>query len=110
MDLTPNMTIAREEVFGPCVGIFKYSDDAAVLEAANNSVFGLCASVWTRDYARGLKFVNELRVGSVWVNRHVNLVAETPCGGFKESGLMEEGGVIGPEGCARPKYVCIKHI
>ncbi len=109
-DLTPDMTIAREEVFGPVVGFFKFSSDEKVLEAANDSVFGLCASVWTRDYARGLKFVNELQAGSVWINQHMNLVAETPWGGFKESGLMKEGGVIGPEGYAQLKYVCIKHI
>jgi acyl-CoA reductase-like NAD-dependent aldehyde dehydrogenase len=109
-DLAPNMTIAREEVFGPVVGFFKFSNDEKVLEAANDSVFGLCASVWTSNYARGLKFVNELQVGSVWINQHMNLVAETPWGGFKESGLMKEGGVIGPEGYAQLKYVCIKHI
>ena len=108
-DLTPDMTIAREEVFGPVVGFFKFSDDEKVLEAANDSVFGLCASVWTKDYARGMKFVNELQAGSVWINQHMNLVAETPWGGFKESGLMKEGGVIGPEGYTQLKYVCIKH-
>ncbi len=107
--LTPNMTIAREEVFGPVVGFFKFSSDDKVLEEANDSVFGLCASVWTNDYARGLKFVNELRVGSVWINQHMNLVAETPWGGFKESGLMKEGGVLGPEGYTQLKYVCIRH-
>lgn len=109
-DLTPNMTIAREEVFGPCVGFFKFSSDEKALEAANDSVFGLCASVWTKDYARGLKFVNELQAGSVWINQHMNLVAETPWGGFKESGLMKEGGVLGPEGYTQMKYVCIKHV
>ncbi len=109
-NLTADMTIAREEVFGPVVGFFKFSSDDAVLEAANDSVFGLCASVWTRDYARGLRFVNELQAGSVWINQHMNLVAETPWGGFKESGLMKEGGVIGPEGYAQLKYVCIKHV
>ena len=108
-NLTPNMTIAREEVFGPVVGFFKFSSDEKALEAANDSVFGLCASVWTKDYARGLKFVNELQAGSVWINQHMNLVAETPWGGWKESGLMKEGGVLGPEGYTHMKYVCIKH-
>ncbi|HSW39326.1 MAG TPA: aldehyde dehydrogenase family protein [Acidobacteriota bacterium] len=107
--LKPDMTIAREEVFGPVVGFFKFNNDESAIEAANDSVFGLCASVWTRDYARGLKFVNELQAGSVWINQHMNLVAETPWGGFKESGLMKEGGVIGPEGYTQLKYVCIKH-
>lgn len=106
---TPEMTISREEVFGPVVGFFKFTSDDEVLEAANDSAFGLCASVWTKDYARGLKFVNDLKVGSVWINQHMNLVPETPWGGFKESGLGKEGGVIGPEGYTQLKYVCIKH-
>jgi len=106
---TPQMTITREEVFGPVVGFYKFSSDDEVLAAANDSVFGLCASVWTRDYARGLKFVNELQVGSVWINQHMNLVPEFPWGGFKESGLGKEGGVIGPEGYTQLKLVCIKH-
>jgi acyl-CoA reductase-like NAD-dependent aldehyde dehydrogenase len=108
-NLTPDMTIAREEVFGPVVGFFKFSSDERVLEAANDSVFGLCASVWTKDYARGIKLVNDLQAGSVWINQHMNLVAETPWGGFKESGLMKEGGVLGPEGYTHLKYVVIKH-
>jgi betaine-aldehyde dehydrogenase len=108
-DLTPNMIIAREEVFGLCAGSFRFSSDEKVVEEANASVFGLCASVWTKNYARGLKFVNELQVGSVWINRHMNLVAETPWGGFKESGLMGEGGVLGPQGYTHLKYICIKH-
>jgi betaine-aldehyde dehydrogenase len=109
VNCTSNMTITREEVFGPVVGILKFSSDEEVLEAANDSVFGLCASVWTRDYARGLKFVNELRAGSVWINQHMNLVSELPWGGFKQSGLGKEGGVIGPEGYTQIKAVCIKH-
>ncbi len=106
---TPEMTISREEVFGPVVGFFKFSSDEEVLTAANDSVFGLCASVWTRDYARGIRFVNDLKVGAVWINQHMNLVPETPWGGWKESGLGKEGGIIGPEGYTQMKYVCIKH-
>jgi acyl-CoA reductase-like NAD-dependent aldehyde dehydrogenase len=108
-DCTPNLTITREEVFGPVVGIYRFADDEDVVRAANDTVFGLCASVWTTDYARGLKFVNELQAGAVWINQHMNLAPETPWGGFKESGLMKEGGVIGSEGYTQLKYVCIKH-
>jgi acyl-CoA reductase-like NAD-dependent aldehyde dehydrogenase len=108
-DCTPNLTITREEVFGPVVGIYKFSTDEEALKAANDTVFGLCGSVWTNDYARGLKLVNGLHAGSIWINQHMNLVPETPWGGFKESGLMKEGGVIGPEGYTQLKYVCIRH-
>jgi acyl-CoA reductase-like NAD-dependent aldehyde dehydrogenase len=108
-DCTPSLTITREEVFGPVVGIYKFSTDEEALQAANDTAFGLCASVWTTDYARGLKLVNDLHAGSIWINQHMNLVPETPWGGFKESGLMKEGGVIGPEGYTQLKYICIKH-
>ncbi len=105
---TADMTITKEEVFGPVVGLHKFSSDQEALDAANDSIFGLCASVWTKDYARGLKLANALQAGSVWINQHMNLVPETPWGGFKESGLAKEGGVIGPEGYTQLKYVCLK--
>ena len=108
-DMTPQMTIAREEVFGPVIGIHKFSTDEQALSEANDSVFGLCASVWTKDYARGLRFVNGLQAGTVWVNQHMNLAPETPWGGFKESGLAKEGGVIGAEGYTQLKLVYLKH-
>jgi acyl-CoA reductase-like NAD-dependent aldehyde dehydrogenase len=104
------MTITREEVFGPVVGIHKFSSDDEVLEAANDTIFGLCASVWTKDYARGLKLVNQLQAGTVWVNQHMNLSPETPWGGFKESGLAKEGGVTGAEGYTQLKLVYLKHL
>ncbi len=108
-NVTQNMRIAREEVFGPVVGFLKFSSDEKVIEAANDSVFGLCASVWTKDVARGIKFANELQAGTVWVNQHMNLVAETPWGGFKESGLGKEGGVIGAQMYTQLKLVYLKH-
>jgi len=108
-NVTEDMTITLEEVFGPVVGIHKFAMDDEVLEAANNTPFGLCASVWTKDYARGLKLVNELQAGTVWINQHMNLAPETPWGGFKESGLGKEGGVIGAQGYTQLKLVYLKH-
>jgi acyl-CoA reductase-like NAD-dependent aldehyde dehydrogenase len=108
-NVTQNMKIAREEVFGPVVGFLRFSSDEEVIEAANDSVFGLCASVWTRDVARGLKFAEEVHAGTFWVNQHMNLVAETPWGGFKESGLGKEGGVIGVDEFTQLKLVYVKH-
>ncbi len=109
VDMTQNMTIAREEIFGPVVGFIKFKSDEEVMEAANDSTFGLCASVWTRDMARAMKFVNELQAGTVWVNQHINLMPEFPWGGFKESGLGKEGGVHGPQEYTQLKLVCMKY-
>ena len=107
--VTQNMKIAREEIFGPVVSILKFSSDEEVLAAANDSTFGLCASVWTRDLARGIRFVDSLQVGTVWVNQHMNLVAEFPWGGYKESGLGKESGVRGLEEYTQLKLVCLKY-
>jgi len=109
-DVAEDMTISLEEVFGPVVGIHRFSTDEDVVYKANNTVFGLCASVWTKDYPRALRFVNRLQAGTVWVNQHMNLAPETPWGGFKESGLGKEGGVIGAEGYTQLKLVYLKHI
>jgi acyl-CoA reductase-like NAD-dependent aldehyde dehydrogenase len=109
-DLHCNMLISCEEVFGPVVGIYKFSTDEEAIAEANNSKFGLCASVWTRDYARGLRIVNEVRAGTVWINQHMNLSPETPWGGFKESGLTKEGGVIGSGGYTQLKLIYLKHL
>ena len=57
-----DMKIAREEIFGPVACFMKFSTDERAIEAANDSDFGLCASVWTRDTARALRIVNELQV------------------------------------------------
>jgi betaine-aldehyde dehydrogenase len=108
-DVKQDMKIAREEIFGPVVGFHKFSTDAQALEWANDSVFGLCGSVWTRDVARGLRITNQMQVGSTWINQHMNLLVETPWGGFKESGLGKETGVLGLEAYTQTKLVCIKY-
>ncbi len=66
-------------------------------------IVGLCASV-----AKGINFVNELQAGTVWVNQHMNLVAETPWGGFKQSGLGKQGGVIGAQEFTQLKLIYVK--
>ena len=108
-DVTQDMKIAREEIFGPVVGIHKFSTDEQVLAWANDSTYGLCGSVWTKDVARGLRLTNQMQVGSTWVNQHMNLLVETPWGGFKESGLGKETGVLGLEAFTQTKLVCIKY-
>jgi acyl-CoA reductase-like NAD-dependent aldehyde dehydrogenase len=108
-DVTQDMKIAREEIFGPVVGFHKFSTDEQALQWANDSTFGLCGSVWTKDLARGMRLINELQVGSTWINQHMNLVAEFPWGGFKESGLGKETGVLGLEAYTQTKLVCIKY-
>ncbi len=108
-DVTQDMKIAREEIFGPVVGFHKFKTDEQALAWANDSTYGLCGSVWTKNVARGLKLTNKMEVGSTWVNQHMNLLVETPWGGFKESGLGKETGVLGLEAFTQYKLVCIKY-
>ncbi len=108
-DVTQDMKIAREEIFGPVVGFHKFSTDEQALAWANDSTYGLCGSVWTKDIARGLRLTNRMQVGSTWVNQHMNLLVETPWGGFKESGLGKETGVLGLEAFTQYKLVCVKY-
>ena len=93
--VTQNMTIAREEIFGPVACIMKFSSEEKVLKAANDNTFGLSASVWSRDTARAMKMANEIEAGTVWINDHMFIAAELPWGGYKESGLGKEGSILG---------------
>ncbi|MFI9625848.1 aldehyde dehydrogenase [Streptomyces sp. NPDC052042] len=92
-DVTNDMRIAREEVFGPVVVLIPFSDEEHAVQIANDTPFGLAAGVWTTDVARAHRMVRRLRAGTVWVNnyRKTNYVA--PFGGFQESGLGRENGI-----------------
>ena len=110
VDVTHNMTIAKEEIFGPAAPILKFSSEEEVLKLANDSEYGLCAGVWTKNMAKGLKFVNELHVDSVFVNMPRMMAAEFPWGGnVKESGVGKDGSLCGMEELTELKLVCIAH-
>jgi acyl-CoA reductase-like NAD-dependent aldehyde dehydrogenase len=107
-NVTQEMKIAREEIFGPVACILKFSSDEEALTKANDSPYGLCASVWTKNTARGLKLANRLRAGTVWVNQHMKLDDTTPWGGVKQSGVGKESGVYGLAGFTDLKLVCVE--
>lgn len=96
-EVAQGMKIAREEIFGPVACIIGFSTDEEALELANDSPFGLCGGVWTGNMARGIRFINDLRVGTAWVNQYMFMTAELPWGGIKESGLGKEGSMAGME-------------
>lgn len=89
--VTDDMPLAAQEQFGPVMPILTYTDLDEVVDRANASELGLGASVWSADEARAIDVAGRLEAGTVWVNQHPMLSADTPFGGVKQSGLGVEG-------------------
>ncbi|HET7639874.1 MAG TPA: aldehyde dehydrogenase family protein, partial [Ktedonobacteraceae bacterium] len=97
--------IVQHEVFGPVVVVCRFSTEEEVLKKANDVVFGLAASVWTRDIFKAMRASRVLQFGTVWVNDHLPLTAEMPHGGYKESGVGKDMSMY-----AFDDYTQIKHV
>jgi len=87
-------TVIQEEIFGPVVVLMPFDDEAEAIELANDNIYGLAASVWTRDISRAMRCVRAIEAGSVWVNAHDLVDSAIPFGGFKQSGFGKD---MGPE-------------
>ena len=90
VDVKPEMKIMREEIFGPVVAATPFDDPSDILRAANDTVFGLAAGVWTKDVGKAHKTAAALRAGTVWVNCYNVFDPALPFGGFKQSGWGRE--------------------
>lgn len=93
VDVTPQMRIAREEVFGPVLSIMGFDDEAQAVSMANDTIYGLAAGVWTQDMGRALRMSRALEAGTVWVNTYRAVSYMMPFGGMKYSGIGRESGV-----------------
>ncbi|MBI1732777.1 MAG: aldehyde dehydrogenase family protein [Gammaproteobacteria bacterium] len=91
-DTTPDMAAVREEIFGPVLCAMRFDTEAEALARANDTQFGLGASIWTRDVSKAHHFIRRLNAGTVWVNTHNVLDLGLPFGGFKHSGMGHELG------------------
>ena len=88
-DVTPGMTIAREEIFGPVLSVLRWSDEAAMLSEVNGPEYGLTCSIWTEDLTCAHRTAMAVEAGFVWVNETSRHFIGAPFGGFKQSGLEE---------------------
>ena len=91
-NVTDDMPICTDEIFGPVMSILSFEDTAEIIERSNNSMFGLAAAVWTRDVAKAHNYAKAVRAGTVWVNCYNVFDAAAPFGGFKMSGMGRELG------------------
>jgi aldehyde dehydrogenase (NAD+) len=89
-DVTPAMTIAREEIFGPVLAAIEFGDVEEAIARANDSMYGLAAAVWTRDIKKAHYVASKLQAGTVWVNTYNVYDTAVPFGGYKQSGFGRE--------------------
>jgi len=91
-DVTNDMRIAQEEVFGPVLSVLRFSDEDQAVEIANDVNYGLAAGVWTEGLRRAITMSERLEAGTIWVNTYRSTSYTTPFGGYKASGLGRENG------------------
>ena len=105
--LALNCTIEQEEIFGPVVSVQSFSTDQQAIALANGTIYGLAASIWTRDLARAHMAGAEIEAGVVWINCWMVRDLRTPFGGAKQSGVGREGGMEAINFFTEPKNICL---
>lgn len=107
-DVRPEGRLAREEIFGPVLAVIRYDDYEHALQIANDTRYGLTASIYTRDLGSAHAFARDVQAGYVWVNETSRHVAGTPFGGFKESGIGREEDLSELESYTQTKSVHVR--
>lgn len=104
-DVTPEMRVYKEEIFGPVVVIARFSDEEKALEMANGTTYGLGSAVFTNDLVRAHRVASEIEAGMVWINSSQDCDPRVPFGGVKQSGIGRELGQAGLEAYSQVKAV-----
>ncbi|HVX15738.1 MAG TPA: aldehyde dehydrogenase family protein [Pirellulales bacterium] len=101
------MSIAKDEIFGPVLSVLRFKDVNEIVDRANNTLYGLAAAVWTRDVAKAHHLAAKIKAGTVWINCYDVFDAGAPFGGFKMSGLGRELGERGLDAYTESKTVTV---
>lgn len=109
--LSNSARACQEEIFGPVLVVLPFDDEQQLIEQANDSVYGLAAGIWSRDFPRAMALAEQLETGTVWINTYKTFSISTPFGGFKESGLGREKGLHGIKAYMQQKslYLALSH-
>ena len=105
---TQKMSVVQEEIFGPVVCAMPFGDDEEVLRLANDTRYGLAASIWTQNLSSAHRLASSIEAGTVWVNCHNVFDPNLPFGGAKESGIGRELGKASIDGYLEDKTVLMK--
>ena len=106
-DVPKGTPLLREEIFGPVLAVVPFDTYEEAIALANDSEFGLSASIWTHDLNQALRASRDIQAGRVWVNTTLDNGPETPLGGMKQSGQGREAGLAGIEEYTEVKTVHI---
>lgn len=107
-DCTDDMTIVREEIFGPVMSILTYDDEDEVIRRANDTEYGLAAGVLTENLSRAHRVIHQLQAGICWINTWGESPAEMPVGGYKQSGVGRENGLMTLQNYTRVKSIQVE--